>query len=88
MEIYRCDRCKCLIENCQPIFFKGINKNIEVEKDGGEKENSNPLSVFSLWTKGTEYESETWQLCIGCAKAVFHWLGHSENKLRKKAVIK
>lgn len=76
MEIYRCDRCKCIVEDYIPILFRGINQNKVKDGDNSEK------SMFSLFNP-VQYENKTWQLCTNCAEVIFHWLAHQENELKE-----
>lgn len=72
MEIHKCDRCKCIIEEYVPILFQGINQNETKE------------IMHPLLGPAKEFYNKTWELCTDCATQVFRWLAHQENELKNE----
>lgn len=71
MEFHKCDRCKCIIKESEPIIVHIMNQN-EIK---GEH-----LHISGAIIK--EFQNVTWELCIDCAQEVIHWLAHQENELK------
>lgn len=72
MEFHKCDRCKCVIEDYEPILFSGVNRNKTKQEH-----------IHPFFGVCKEFENQIWELCTDCAMEIFRWLAHIENELKQ-----